>query len=670
MDKIRRINTSILLIIVTMLFISGNLIAQQKSEFTISSSGVKPDGSLSIEFTGEGEGVSMPLEWSNVPKGTKYFAINLWHLPHATDPTDVKSYWVVYNIPSDIKSIPKNAKGFGIVGYNDKDQSGYDPMKSKGPGVKEYKLTIYALSEKLEFSNDKVYLADLLKAIEGKVLGESTLKYTYETGKTEKTIQQSRGSGERGGERIETLTDEQKQKVKAILSNYNAATLTTDDAKAIHEAFREEGLRGGPSTEEAIREAGFNPEKLHDLAPPPDMEINNQEDNHKSPDEKEYSIEQAISDRAQLTTIGFSGLAFITGDFGASTFLPPGKVCDYFGFQYMRDIDAAEKGHNPMFVDRVVGNVLFILNDKQKQLFRDLAEEQVSQLEALAEMRLPLIKSFQMELDGNIPKGSNGLNKQSVVHYVGDIFELDARLSVRRAEVLAEVANSLTKEQKEYLGKMKFGDFNTWPDKTELAHLDKKKSKLYNVAYMTYASEFFSWYAGSVEADTYICPERQGTYFGGFYMKDIAAMNQRDYDISTSITGDSGEKFLNNVLNETQRGYITEILNSQRKILKEVVDVRREFTTELRKLLNDKQPDKNQLSALGQRYGELDGELSWNYAIAFTKVNKSLSNEQKTELMKLRNLDGYKSAPYYIYSSPVTKQPIIEDVEMFFEAPK
>ena len=670
MNKKRRINSGILLIIVTMLFISGNLFAQQKSEFTISSSGVKPDGSLSIEFTGEGESVSMPLEWSNVPKGTKYFAINLWHLPHATDPTDAKSYWVVYNIPSDIKSIPKNAKGFGSDGYNDKNQTRYDPMKSKGPGIKEYNLTIYALSEELKFKSNKVYRADLLIAIEGKVLGESTLKYTYETGKTEKTVQQSRDSGERGEERIETLTDEQKQKVKAILSNYNAATLTANDAKAIHEAFREAGFRGGPTTEEAIREAGFNPEKLHDLAPPLDMESNNQEDNHKSLDEKEYSIEQAISDRAQLTTIGFSGLAFITGDFGASTFLPPGKVCDYFGFQYMRDIDAAEKGHNPMFVDRVVGNVLFILNDKQKQLFRDLAEEQVSQLEALAEMRLPLIKSFHMELDENNPKGSNGLNKQSIVHYVGDIFELDAMLSVRRAEVLAEVANSLTKEQKEYLGKMKFGDFNTWPDKTELAHLDKKKSKLYNVAYMTYASEFFSWYAGSVEADTYICPERQGTYFGGFYMKDIAAMNQRDYDISTSITGDSGEKFLNNVLNETQRGYITQILNDQRKILNEVVNVRREFTTELRKLLNGQQPDKNKLLALGQRYGELDGELSWNYAIAFAKVNESLTNEQMMELMKLRNLDGYKSAPYYIYSSPSVKQPIIENVEMFFEAPK
>jgi len=153
-------------------------------------------------------------------------------------------------------------------------------------------------------------------------------------------------------------------------------------------------------------------------------------------------------------------------------------------------------------------------------------------------------------------------------------------------------------------------------------------------------------------------------------MKDIAAMNQRDYDISTSITGDSCEEFLNNVLNETQRGYITEILNSQRMILNKVVDVRREFSTELRKLLNGQQADQNKLLALGQRYGELDGELSWNYAIAFSKVNKSLTSEQKTELMKLRNLDGYESAPYYIYSSPATKQAIIENVELFFKAPK
>ncbi len=259
---------------VLLVVVSIQITAQQKSEFTISSSGVKPDGSLSIEFTGEGEGVSMPLEWTNIPEGTKCFAINLWHIPHATDSSDVKSYWVVFNIPADIKSIPKNAKEIGTIGYNDKDQNGYDPMKSKGPGVKEYNLTVYALSEKLEFNNKKVYRADLLKAIEGKVLGENTLKYTYETGKTGKSAPQSSDFGERGQKRTEPLTEIQKEQLKAILLNYNAATLTAKDAKAIHEAFKEAGLRGGPAAEEAIREAGFDPDKLRDLAPPSDMEHN------------------------------------------------------------------------------------------------------------------------------------------------------------------------------------------------------------------------------------------------------------------------------------------------------------------------------------------------------------------------------------------------------------
>jgi hypothetical protein len=32
---------------------------------------------------------------------------------------------------------------------------------------------------------------------------------------------------------------------------------------------------------------------------------------------------------------------------------------------------------------------------------------------------------------------------------------------------------------------------------------------------MAYASDLFSWYAGSIDADVYYCPERHGTYFGG-----------------------------------------------------------------------------------------------------------------------------------------------------------
>ncbi len=379
-----------------------------------------------------------------------------------------------------------------------------------------------------------------------------------------------------------------------------------------------------------------------------------------------YSIEQAVSDQAQLHTIAFSGLAFITGDFGAATFIPPGKVCDFFGFQYMRDIDTAEKGHNPIFLNRVAGNVLHILNDVQRALLEKSARQEAVQLQALAEMRLPLIKAFYRELNGDIPSGSKGLNKAAVMRYVGNILAFDAQLSYGRAQIFGQLAASFTPAQKAWLAKMKFGDFNTWPViDVEKYKLPRGTEKLVNVAYMTYASEFFSWYAGSVEADAYFCPERHGTYFGGFYMKDMPAMGKRDYDISTSVTGDSGKDFLN-TLTENQRQNITAIPDLQRKDLQEIIDLRRAIAMDLRKFLKGGQADKAKVIALGRRYGDLDGEMSYFYATAFAKVNRTLTNEQRKALVKLRGLDGYTSAPAYIYSSPVREEVKLPNTDNFF----
>ena len=69
-----------------------------------------------------------------------------------------------------------------------------------------------------------------------------------------------------------SLTDAQKAAVKSVLAKYNAATLTAADAKAIHGAFRDACLRGGPGLNEAVKSAGFDSDKLRDLDPPPDMQ--------------------------------------------------------------------------------------------------------------------------------------------------------------------------------------------------------------------------------------------------------------------------------------------------------------------------------------------------------------------------------------------------------------
>ena len=459
-------------------------------------------------------------------------------------------------------------------------------------------------------------------------------------------------------------------------------------AKAIHEAFRAAGIHGGAALNDAVKAAGFDPDKLRDLAPPPAQASGSDQrpprrngeraqsgDSRPEPrdhgQQGQYTISQAISDRAQLSTIAFSGLAFLTGDFGAATFMPPGKVCDFFGFQYMRDIDAAGKGHNPMFLTRVAGDVLSILNDQQRQMFADLAAEQAPQFEQFALKRMVLIDAFQRENDGKIPSGSSGLNRDAVIRYVGDFYAYDAELSYRRAEVFGKVIASLTAEQKAAFAKMKFGDFNTWPDLDERDALKRPNpttSRFFTVAYMTYASEFFSWYGGSVKADTYFCPERHGTYFGSFYMKDMPAMNKRNYDISTSVTGDSGESFIN-LLTPNQRANITTIPDRQSKLLAETVEVRRAMSVELRKFLTGSQAAKARVLALGRRYGALDGEMSWIYATAFAKVGRTLTPEQRAACVKLRNLDGYKSAPAYLYSNPLSKLPALPSSDFLFSAP-
>ena len=277
-------------------------------------------------------------------------------------------------------------------------------------------------------------------------------------------------------------------------------------------------------------------------------------------------------------------------------------------------------------------------------------------------MRLPLIKAFHQQHDGVLPAGSTGLNKQAVAEYVGEIFARDAELSLRQA-AMAQVYRSLTDDQRSYFAKMKFGDFDSWPpldrrNQPAREH-SRGRSKLpHNVAYMTYVSEFFSWTAGSVEADAYFCPERHGTYFGGFYMKDMPAMGKpQDFDISTSVTGDSGRDFLEVVLTPEQRRVIVATLDPQRQALEEIVTLRKSVSTELRKLLAGTEPDRDKVIGLGLRYGQLDGEMSWRYTMAFAEVNRTLTDDQRTALKRLRNLEGYQSTPTTFSPKPSRHPP-------------
>jgi hypothetical protein len=377
----------------------------------------------------------------------------------------------------------------------------------------------------------------------------------------------------------------------------------------------------------------------------------------------QYTLEQAMSDNAQLSTIAFDGLAFITGSAGADSFFPPGKVADFFGFQYMRDVDTAGYGHNTTFLSKAANNILKILTDDQKAQLVALAKEQEPLYTNFAYNRFPLIAAFRADLESNIPSGSEGLNSDSVKAYTSNLYSIDADLSYNRAVVVGNIINSLSDEQKAYLAKMEFNNSGTWPDVAEDELLKKSLTNTQFVAVMTYASEMFSWYKGNLAADVYYCPERHGTYFGGFYMKDYPAMNNPDYFISTSVTGDKGQGFLD-VLNSEQKALITGIIAEQKSGLQELTQIRLDVATELRKAQTGGTIDKDKVYALIERYGELDGQLSGLYAQRFTAVSKTLTSTQREALIKLRDLNVVPSGAY-MFSTPI-KTPTIPSTDFFF----
>ena len=383
-----------------------------------------------------------------------------------------------------------------------------------------------------------------------------------------------------------------------------------------------------------------------------------------APTNSNYSLAQAMSDDGQLMTIAFSGLAFITGNEGGDTFFPPGKVADYFGFQYMRDVDLAGYGHNSQFLTRAANNVLKILNTVQKTKLITLAKEQVPLYVKFAYNRLPLMNAFRRNLNSSsIPTGATGLSRDRITSYISSLYTIDADLSYNRAVMMGEIVQSLTTDQKNYLANMKFNDFNTWPDVAEDSSIKVGMTNNEYVAVMTYASEFFSWYKGGINADIYFCPERHGTYFGGFFLKDYPAMNNPNYFIPLDQTGDCGKAFIN-ALNTEQQALITSIIPEQKAMLTEIAQVRESICKEMRKAMNGISIDKAAIYQLIARYGELDGSMSGLYAIRFGAVNKTLTSAQMTALKAIRNLDVVPSGVFR-YATAVAK-PTLPNTDYLF----
>jgi hypothetical protein len=380
-----------------------------------------------------------------------------------------------------------------------------------------------------------------------------------------------------------------------------------------------------------------------------------------------YNIEQATSDKAQEMTIALDALGFITGNLGADSFFPPGKVADFWGFQYLRDNDSSQMGHAGDFLTSAAMNMLNTLTANQRAQLVALAKTQVQSINDFGYKRFVLMTAFDRLLNGDLPAGTSGLGEAAVKAYSGQLYQLDGQISFARAQLMGSLIGSFTTKQKSYLDAMVGKGMLEWPkvdEPTDIKGLDREVK----VAVMTYAADLFSWYAGSMDADVYFCPERHGTYFGSFYLKDIPAMSNSSYAIPTSLTGDMGENMLQ-LLTPEQAELVTGLVDLQRPSLTGIVDTRREIATELRKYKDGGAADSSTVQGLMDQYGQLDGEIVYNMAVNFSKLSQSLTSDQKADILALRKQmlgDQMLPSGAYLYSQAIP-MPEVPSTDFLFK---
>ena len=150
--------------------------------FSLTSPAVVGDR-LPADFTCDGTSATLPLAWGAPPAGTKAFALIMHTVAvPASGPTEIHTYWVLYDLPPTLTGLPRNVTGVGTWGINSLNgQPSYSPPCSQGPGDKTYTLTLYALSADpyLPDPSVKVTRDVLLSAIQDRTLGTATLNVVY-----------------------------------------------------------------------------------------------------------------------------------------------------------------------------------------------------------------------------------------------------------------------------------------------------------------------------------------------------------------------------------------------------------------------------------------------------------------------------------------------------------
>ncbi|HET7486318.1 MAG TPA: YbhB/YbcL family Raf kinase inhibitor-like protein [Acidimicrobiales bacterium] len=128
-------------------------------------------------FSRDGDDLSPPLEWTDVPAGTAELVL-LCEDPDAPGGTWV--HWVVTNLDPELRSLDEGkVPGDAVEGANDYGGTGYGgPQPPIGDRPHRYFFRLFAVGERLDVQPG-ASAEDVRRAMAGKELAEGTLVGTF-----------------------------------------------------------------------------------------------------------------------------------------------------------------------------------------------------------------------------------------------------------------------------------------------------------------------------------------------------------------------------------------------------------------------------------------------------------------------------------------------------------
>jgi len=142
--------------------------------FSLKSPAFRSGQAIPRKYTGDGEDVSPPLTWSDVPAGAKSLVL-IVEDPDA--PSGTFRHWGLYDLSGT--HLPEGVSG-GATVTNDFGERGYrGPAPPQGHGLHHYHFRLLALNVDRLAVPAHAKVADLRKAAKGHILGEAELIGTY-----------------------------------------------------------------------------------------------------------------------------------------------------------------------------------------------------------------------------------------------------------------------------------------------------------------------------------------------------------------------------------------------------------------------------------------------------------------------------------------------------------